>query len=146
FGTVQFQLLAHGQNLAFLVLFGQLRHVGRWRWNRAAQQRFQDPAPAQHRTGTVWMRRYRENTGMAQDAAPVRVVELHQPHVLALDAGYLVERRQPLVDERILGVDQLQNVPIFSNHVVETKYRFFDHGLGQGVVEFGKELGVGTDD
>ena len=46
--------------------------------------------------------------------------------------------RQPLVDERVIGVQQIQHAAVFAHDALEEQLRLAAHGLAQVVVEIGK--------
>ena len=50
--------------------------------------------------------------------------------------------RQTLVHERVVGVQKIENATVFVHDRREEESRFLEHGVFQGCVEVGEELGV----
>ena len=51
--------------------------------------------------------------------------------------------REPLVDEAVIGGEQIEHVPIFAHDAVEEELRFALHRLGQAIVVLRVEQHVG---
>ena len=49
------------------------------------------------------------------------------------------------VDEREVGVDQIEDAPVFVDDGVDEEFGFLEHRRAQGVVELREELRVGRD-
>ena len=120
-------------------------YVRRRRGHFGTQQLFQDPPAAQHRTGAVGERRDRQDARVPEYAAAGGVIQLHAPHLRSLDAVDLVVGRQPLIDERVVGVDHLQDAAVFANDGVEEEDGLLAHRRRQLVVEFRERPGVRPD-
>ena len=86
----------------------EVGHDGRRRQRRRVQQVRDDVFPAQHRRRAVGHRRHRQDAAVAEQAAPVRIGHRHAAEARAVDAADAVVPRQPLVDERVVGVEQVE--------------------------------------
>ena len=62
------------------------------------------------------------------------------PEVAALDVGNAVVPREPLVDERVVGAQQVEHVAVLAHDAVEEQLGFPAKRLPQVVVEIGKAL------
>ena len=82
---------------------------------------------------------------MAEQAEPVRIGELHLAEARAVDAGDAVVPRQPLVDERVVGAQQLQRAAVLAQDVREEQLGFAAEGLADVVVEVREHQDVGLD-
>jgi hypothetical protein len=55
--------------------------------------------------------------------------------VTALHAGDAVVTRQPFVEERVVGAEQIVGAPVLADEAVEEELRLASEGLPEGVVE-----------
>ena len=69
------------------------------------------------------------NSGPSVDAAEVAAVDVRDSVVLG----------QPLVDEGVVGVQQIDDAAVFVHDAVDEHLGFLAHGLAQVVVEIGKQ-------
>ena len=92
--------------------------------------------PRMHGRGAVRLRGQRQDAPLP--SSPRRSSncrELHAPEVAALDVRDPVVLRQPLVDEGVVGIEQIQDAAVLAQDAVEEQLRLLDEGLAQVVVE-----------
>src|SRR5207249_1784725 len=65
------------------------------------------------------------------------------PEVAAVDIRNAVVTRQPFVDERVVGGEQLENVVVLPHLTVEEQFGFPPERFAQTVVEPREQLGIG---
>ena len=139
-------LLAHRQHLRRVPLFLQLGHVCRRRRRCRAENVFQDPLAADHRRGPVRTRRPGQNRALSQQPAAHAVAgKRNLPEALAIDAGNAVVLRQPLVQERVVRVEQIEDAAILPDDAVEEQLGLAAEGLPQVVVKVEEQLGAGPE-
>ena len=142
------QLLGHRQELAVLralAVSSRSGTFGRRRRRRAAEQHLEHPLAAEHRRRAVAVRRQRQDAAVAEQAAP-RVVGIRDlAELRPAHAGDAVVPRQPLVDERVVGGQQLEHRPIGAHEVVEEQLRLARHRLGERLVVVRERQRVGLD-
>ena len=63
--------------------------------------------------------------------------ERHAPELAAVDVRDAVVLRQPLVDERVVRGQQIDDAPILADDAVEQQLHFAAHRLPQRIVEVG---------
>ena len=68
--------------------------------------------------------------------------DLHAAELAAVDVGNAVMPRQPLVDERVVGIQQIHDAAVFAHDAVEEQRRLFLHRLTQVVVEIGERTEI----
>ena len=68
--------------------------------------------------------------------------DLHAPELAAVDVGDAVMPRQPLVDERVVGIQQIHDAAVFAHDAVEEQRRLFLHRLAKVVVEIGERFQI----
>ncbi len=111
-GPVQLQALAERGGVGGLRALVQLGDVGRGRRGRRAEDLLEDPLPALHGRGPVGVRGQRQDARLRQDPAATTVGQGDPTEVVAGDALDPVVPGQGRVDERVVGVEQLQDAPI----------------------------------
>ena len=116
---------------AFRVL--ERRHVRRRRRRRRAEQHLQHPLAALHRRGAIGHRREQQDAALRQQAA-ARLRQRHAAEAGAGDVGNAVVPREPLVDERVVGGDQIEHAAVLADDAVEEELGFLDERLGQRAV------------
>jgi hypothetical protein len=84
----------------------------------------------------------REDAALAEQPAPVVVWDGDAPEVAAFDAGNAVVPRQPLVDERVIGVQKVEHGAVFADDAVDEQLGFAPERLTQRVVEVGEDVDV----
>ena len=67
---------------------------------------------------------------------------VYAPELAAVDARYPVVAREPLVEERVVRRQQVENVPIFAHDALEEHLRLARERLAQVVVEIGELVGI----
>ena len=75
---------------------------------------------------------------LTQQPAPGFVGDRHSPELAPVDVGDAVVPRQPLVDERVVGVQEIHDAAVFAHDAVEEERRLFLHRLPKVVVEIGE--------
>ena len=80
---------------------------------------------AQHRRRAIGIRRRRQQRALREQAAAlVFVGQRHAPEPAAVDAGDPVVARKPLVDERVVGVQQLEDAAILAQRAGDKQLGF----------------------
>ena len=121
----------------------QVRDVRRRRRRRRGQDVFQDPLAAFHDRGAVVVGRHRQYAGLAQQAAATQLrVEVHPAHRRAVHARYAVVLGQPLVDERIVGVEEGQDAAVLAEHRHDEHVGLVQHRLAEPLVEIPEHKAV----
>ena len=129
-----------------LAVLRQAGHVRRRLGRRRAEQCLQHPLAADDRRGAVRKRRDGENRALAEQAAARAVVgQRHAAEVDALHVRDAVVLRQPLVDERVVGGQQVDGRPVFADDAVEEQLHLALEGQRQRVAVVGKEERIGHD-
>ena len=77
-----------------------------------------------------------------QPAAPAVGVEVHPPEPGAVDAGNAVVLGEALVQERVVGPQQVEHAAVLVDHAPDEPLRLLPHRLPQVVVEIGEEAAV----
>src|SRR5690606_25789334 len=100
------------------------RHVRRRRWGRRAEQVLEDPLAADDRRGAVGIRSDRQYAAVAEEPA-TRVVgrQPHAPEVRTLDVRDAVVARDALVQERVIGAQQIERTAVLAHDAAEEKLR-----------------------
>ena len=88
------------------------------------------------------IRRDRQHAALAQQAAAPIVASLDAPEVTAAHAADAVVPRQPLVDERVVGAQELEGAPVLAQLTLEEQPGLLPEGLAQILVELGKHVHV----
>src|SRR5690606_28632978 len=96
----------------------------------------EDPLPAYHRRGTVRVGRDGQDAAVAEQPSS-RIVfrQLDAAEVRAFDTLDTVVPRDPIVQERVVGIEQLESAPILSNDTAEEQLRLPPQALTQRIVE-----------
>ena len=93
-----------------------------------SQDVVEDEEPALHGRGPVGIRGDREHGPLRQhSAARAPGGQCHPAHLVALDALDPVVLRQPLVEERVVAVDQLEQAAVVPHDVLEEHLGFPPH-------------------
>src|SRR5262245_22079503 len=101
---------AYGRVTSAFAPFRQSGYVGRRRRRRRTEDVGEHPFPPQHRRGTVGIRGDRQKTPVPEDSAAAgrfRLVEHDASKMTAVDVGDAVMTGEPLVEERVVGIQQL---------------------------------------
>src|SRR5690606_31784330 len=69
--------------------------------------------------------------------------ERHAPELRAVDVGDSVMSRKPLIDERVIGRQQLENAAVLANDAAEEELDLAPEGLAQRAVEVREQLDDG---
>ena len=132
------QLFADRRGPANVRLEG--RHSFGRRRRRRAQDAIQDPHAAGDRRGSGAVGRHLQHAGHRQDAAAVAVPrQRHLAKLPTLHAGDAVVLRQPAVEHREVGGDEVGQAQVVLQDFVEEQFRLPDHRHLQHVVELGVE-------
>src|SRR5205814_7324568 len=118
----------------------------RGRWGRRAENILQDPFPADHRRSPVRTRGIRQNRALSEQPA-TRAVGGKQspPESFGVHARNPVVPGQTLVEERIVGVQQVEHAAILADDTVEEQLRLALEGLTQIVVEVKEQFRTGPE-
>src|SRR5262245_27377935 len=106
---VLLQPLAERRGGDILRLFAQDRHIGRWRWWRGPKNLFQDKFPSLYGGCARGHRREREHAGHPHHAATFSAGQAHALKLRAADALDSVMLREPLIDEAVVGPEEIEN-------------------------------------
>ncbi len=109
----------------------------RWWRRRNAEHVLQNPCAANHRRCAVRDRGDRENGALPQQ--PTSRTFLRQADLAELIADHAIDAvvtRESLVEERVVRVQQLENIAVLVHDAGEHESRFLLEGLTQVVVEF----------
>ena len=102
--------------------------------------------PRMHRRGPRRVRRHRQDAALAQQPAALAVlVERDAAEAAAVDVRNAVVLRQPLVDERVVGAQQIEHAAILAQDAVEEELRLLPERLPQVVVEVREQPHVRRD-
>src|SRR5207253_11111605 len=72
---------------------------------------------------------------LAKQPEAILIGERHAPEVTAEDARNAVMLRQPLVEKRVIGPQQILDRPILANLALEEELRLPSHGVTQCGIE-----------
>ncbi len=79
---------------------------------------------------------------MSEQAAARLVGQRHLAEMIAVDIGDAVVLREPLVDERVVGGQEVEQRPILPEHVFDEQPGLGMESLPQILVEVGKDIDV----
>ena len=97
-------------------LFHRVRDVGRGRRRRRIEQVLQDPFAAKDGRSARGIRRDRQDAGLCENAAAMRIGrEIDAAELAALDVRNAVEGGQALIQERVIGVDEIEDGAVVAN-------------------------------
>src|SRR5262249_32513251 len=98
-------------NLCFI----EIRHVRRRRRRRRVQDLFENPFPAQNRRGPRSIRRDGQHACLRQKPAAMGFARKRNPAKLrTLHSTYPVKLSKPLVQKRVVSVDELKDASILA--------------------------------
>ena len=137
-GPVLLHALAHRERAARLLV--ERRHVGRRRGRRRAEDVRQHVLAARDRRRPVPVRVERQHAALAEQPAAVVVLDAHAAILIAVDVRHAVVPRQPLVQERVVRVEQIQDAPVLDHDALEEHLRFALQRLPQVVVEVREDV------
>src|SRR5262249_48109935 len=145
-GAVSRHLLAHRENLRRIPFVLQLRDVGGRRRRRRTEDVLQNPLAADHWRRPVRARRVGQNRALTEQA-PTRAVgrERDAPESFAVHARDPVVPRQTLVEEGVVGVQQVQHAAVPADDAVEEQRRLVLERLPQVVVEAKQQFRTGPE-
>ena len=124
----------------------QRRDVRRRRRRRGGQQVFQHPLAPLHRGGAVGVGGDGEDAALREQALPLRAGERDLAELLAGDPGQAVVLGQPLIDEGVIGGEEVDDRPVLLEDVPEELLRLRAHVAAQLLAEVGEFVVVGIDD
>ena len=117
----------------------------RRRGRRHAEEVVEDPLASLDRRGPRRVGRDREHAGVGQDAASRGAGQGDPAEPVADDARDAVVPGQPLVDEGVIGVEELEHAPVLAEDRLAEPLGLLEHGLAERLVEVGEQLRVGRD-
>src|SRR5262249_31612410 len=124
----------------------QSRHVAWRRWRRCAQNVLQDPLAANHGRGARRIRRDREDACLAEQTATMAVwVERDLAELAAEDVWNAIVPREPLVEIRVVGLDQIEHALVLANDARQQQLSLLPHRLAQVVVKILEQAHVGNE-
>ena len=92
----------------------------------------------------VRIRRDRQDAAVPQDAPPRLVGDRNAPELAAVDERNLVMLGEALVDERVVGRQQIEHAAVLAHDALEQQLGFARERLPQVVVELGNRSLSGT--
>ena len=134
-GRVRAMLLqprAQRQRLHVLGVFFERRHLGRRLRRRRAEEIVENPLAANDRRGPGRVRRHGQDAGVAEQAAAALVGHRDPTEPIPDHIRNLVVPRQPAVDERVVGRQQLEDRPVFAHDAHEEQLGFALHRRPSG--------------
>ena len=133
-GAVLVELLADRDGAANVGFDG--RHRGWRRRNVMAHNALENPFAAQDRRSRGAVGGDLEHAGLGHEAATQAVLgEGHPAHLDPVDAGNLVVRREPLVQEGEVGIDDIARGQIVVEQFRKEVARLLDRGFVERLVE-----------
>ena len=118
------------------------RRRGRGQPENVVQQEF----AAQHRRGAIGIGRRRQQRPVREEATSlIGIGERHAPEATAVDSRNSVVPRQPFVDERVVGVEQLDDAAIFPECARDEELGLALEGLQQALVVGRIPIGIDDD-
>ena len=72
-------------------------------------------------------------------------VKRHRPELSAANVGNSVVSRQPFVDERVIGVQEIHDVAVFVEDAADKQFHFLSESRLQAIVEVREKNGVRID-
>src|SRR6185369_13959433 len=110
-------------------------------WRRSAENILEDPFPANHRRGPIGTRGARQNRALTQQTAAHTVFrQRHPPESFAKHAWNSVVPGETFVQERVVGIQQIEHAAIFAEDAFKKQRRLAFEGLAQIVVKVKKHL------
>ena len=120
--------------------------AGRRRRHLQTEDVVQQPLAAQDRRGSIGIRGGGEHGGVGQQsAALIRVRQRDAAEAAAVDTRNPIMPREPLVDERVVGAEQVEHAAILGDRAGDKQLRFALERFEQAVVEVGIEIGMHDD-
>ena len=111
-----------------------------------AEDVVQQEFSAKHRRRAIGIRRRRQQRALReQPAALVRVGQRHAPEAAAVNAGDAVVPRELLVDERVVGIEQLEDAAILAQRAADEQLRLALERVHQREVVIRIALGIDDD-
>src|SRR5688572_28461602 len=138
-----FEDLADRFGLCAFFVLGEGWNVGR-RWRRrCSHDVFENPLAAKHGRCAVGIRRHGQDAALTKQTTPRRVLYGHAAEVRAIDVRKTVMLRKSIVNERVVGCQQIDNVVILANDALKQHLGLFAKRLAKVVVEVWKYFVVG---
>ena len=132
--------------LARRTLF-ERRNRRRRRRRRRVQQVLENPLPAQHGRRPRRIGRNRQHTPVRQNpAAAIGAAHIHPPELRTGHPVHAIEARHPLIQERVLGVQQIQQTSVLPHQVLKKQLRLPAHRKPQTVIKIRKLFNVRLQD
>ncbi len=100
---------------------------------------------AQHRRGAVGIRRHHQDRALAQQAVAPGIGQGHAPELVAAHVRDAVVQRQALIDEGVIGRQQIQHAAVFAQDAVDEQLHLALESGAQAGVEVGIDERVGID-
>ena len=106
---------------------------------RRADDVLEDPRAAQHRRRAIGVRRRHQDAALAEQAPAIRIGQRHAAELIAAHVRNAVVQREPLVDERVVRGQQIEDAAVFAEDAVDEQLDLLAEGVAQAVVELGKQ-------
>ena len=119
--------------------------VRRRRRGRRAHELVEHPGAAQHRRRAVAVRGAQQHCAFAEQAAARVVLDGHAAELRAVHRPHAVVAREPLVDERVVGCQQLVHVTVLEQDARDEELDLLREVVAQLVAELGEQPLVGHD-
>ncbi len=114
--TVQFQPGTYGLRRLAQMDRQICVHAGRRLGGRAAHDPIEHPGATQHWRGTVAVGGPQQHGPFAEQPPAILVLKRHAPELRSKYAGNAVLLRERLVDEGVVGVEEIQHAAILEQH------------------------------
>ena len=126
-------------------LFVEGGNAGRRVGRRRIEQVVEHPPATQHRRGARRIGRNGQDARLREHAATLAIGEFHAAEGGAGHAVDSVVLREPLVQVRVLRVEELEDAAVLADDVLEEQHRLVAHREAQVVVEGGELLAIRSD-
>ena len=135
-GAVLLHDLAHRAGLLAVLVLLEPFDVGRRRRRRRAEDVLENPGAAQHRRGAVGVGRGHQHAAFAEQPPAVGDrSSVTRRNWSPRTFGNAVVQRQPLVDERVVGGQQVEHAAVLAQDAVDEQLDLAAERLAQAVVE-----------
>src|SRR5262249_46231043 len=115
---------------------------------RRAEQVFKNPFAPLHYRRAVGIRGYGQDAALSQQSSPIGAVRIAQrdaAELRAVDATNAVMFGQPLIQESVVRVQQIEDGAVLAQDAFEEEFGLAPESLPQSLVKSGEDVGVGRD-
>src|SRR5262245_60807603 len=142
---VRLHLLTDRHRLRVRVALVQQRDIRRRRWRWRAENIVEQPSSAQNRRGPIWIRGHGQDAALAEEPAADAVGERDAPKVAAIYVRNLVVTGEPLVHERIVRRQEIDDAAVLAQLRADEQPRFLVEGVAQLLVQLRLRIDVRHD-